>query len=209
MPGKYSGHFFCHASMKKQFICTMKWAVAVMAVFFFSGTKANAQRTWRPFAALYVTTDAEAVYIGPAFSAGVNYKGKKKTSVNILLHYFGARVNEQLYFDAFDAGIFRLISLAFMPQIDLGRKPGKGVFISGGITYQYRTENYQNGISEAIEKKGMFLPTVKIGYGLPVNKQRNAIAFEIFGTGPYTIQYENGSVTELLTQLSVGLRFTL
>ena len=167
------------------------------------GGKVLAQPKWRPFAAAYLSVDAEAYYLVPTFSVGIEYHIKKRFALNGFIHHFRAkdtRAGDQL----------SLTSVGLLVQLNTGKKPNRGLFLSGGAVYQHREEWINRREIIPVPSFIAVIPAFKLGWRFPVNRKKNILSAELFGTGPYIPAdlFENPFV-EVFTQLSVGIRYTL
>ncbi len=162
------------------------------------------QHKLQPYIGLHISGDAEMFYIGPSFQLGTDYRLKKKLFLSGYIHYFTRRVNNT-YVDFHEDGRIKILTAAILLQANTGKKPDKSFFIAGGLAYQYWHDKYESDFNNIDNERYTLLPAIRLGHFFPVGKQK--LSVEINATGPYSYHDDNWSVTELITQLSLGCRF--
>lgn len=150
-------------------------------------------------AGLFVSTDAEGFYVAPTIKAELRYHIISKFSVAGFGHYFKARFK-----DGLDNGNFKLLSFGLLPQMHLGRKNSKGMYIGLGICYQSLTDKFNGGSIVIDEKRNYFTAAYVLGHLFHADKNKVQFALELFATGPYSESQTMSSYTEILTQISIG-----
>ena len=150
-------------------------------------------------AGLFLSTDAEGFYVAPTIKAELRYHIIGKFSVAGFGHYFKARFK-----DGLDNGNFKLSSFGLLPQMHLGRKNTKGMYIGLGICYQSLTDKFSAGSTIIDEKRNYFTAAYVLGHLFNADNKKVQFALELFATGPYSESQAMSSYTEILTQISFG-----
>lgn len=166
---------------------------------------------WHPYLGIHITGDAEMFYIGPSFQAGVDYQVKERIVLSSYIHYFSKKVTNTEYGGFSEKGKFKTITGALLIQANTGKRPGKSFFIAAGAALQRWSDKYSNNYDSWDDKRTTLIPAFRLGYFFPFDQYKMTI--ELNGTGPYAYSYTNdissGRVTEILTQLSLGVLFIL
>lgn len=148
---------------------------------------------------LYLGTDAEGVFIGPALSAGMGYALGKQIIVSTQYTFYYSRISgpETFMTHTFDA--------LFTFQFQNVFKPGKGFYFGIGPAWQYRKQTPEEIM---VERNNYWLGVFAMGYRCPLNEQKkiNNLAIELKGFGPYIEEDPLGDYVEGLTQLMLGVR---
>ena len=167
--------------------------------------------TWHPYAGIHISGDAEMFYIGPSFQAGVDYQLKKRIVLSGYLHYFTKRVNTIEYGGIFRNGKFKTFTGALLFQGNISKSLTKSFFLAAGIALQRWRDKYNSSYDSWDDKRTTLIPAFRLGYFFPMDQHK--LTIELNGTGPYGYSYSNdisaGSVLEILTQISLGMRFIL
>ncbi|HKB42737.1 MAG TPA: hypothetical protein VKC90_00020 [Chitinophagaceae bacterium] len=160
-----------------------------------------------PYAGIHISGDAEMYYIGPSFQAGIDYRLRKKIVLSTYFHYYMKRVNKKEYGGNFEKGRFKTATGAILLQWNTGRDPANSFFVAGGVAIQNWKDRFSSNYDNWDDKRVTLIPAVRIGYFFtPV---KNTISVELNGTGPYSYMDGNWHATEILTQLSFGIRFLI
>lgn len=168
------------------------------------------QKKWQPFIGVHASMDAGGYYVGPSVQAGTDYQLKKRLALSAYFHYFPEGINTSK-FGFPERGKYRSAILAVLIQTHLAKNERKGMFIAGGFAMQRTTEDYTSPYEEIHTKRVIPVAAFRIGYRIPAGMQNLAIEFNAVGphhsteTDPPFVY----SVTEILTQLSFGVRLVL
>jgi hypothetical protein len=150
--------------------------------------------------AVYLGTDAEGVFIGPALSAGLGFALVQQVIVSTNYTFYYSKISgpETFMTHTLDA----LITYQFQNMFN----PKKGFFIGAGPAWQYRRQTPE---IYAPERTSYWLGACSIGYRFPVkeNKTISHLGVELKGFGPYIEKDPAGDYVEGLTQLMLGIRF--
>ena len=148
-------------------------------------------------------------YVGPSFQAGADYQIKKRIVLSGYIHYFTKKVIGAEYPGIFWKGKFKTFTGTFLFQGNISKSPTKSFFLAGGVALQRWKDKYSDNYDSWDDKRTTLIPAIRIGYFFPVDRYK--ITIELNGTGPYSYSYSNiistVSVLEILTQLSLGMRF--
>jgi hypothetical protein len=105
-----------------------------------------------------------------------------------------------------EKGRFKTFTSAFLVQIHAGAGWYKGFFIAGGIALQQWADRFKGIFGSYDDARTTVTPAIRMGYIFPAGLR--AIAVEFNGTGPYSYSDGfNGTITEVVTQVSLGVRF--
>ena len=162
---------------------------------------------WQPYLGIHVSGDAEMFYIGPSFQIGTDFQLKKRIILSSYLHYYSKKINTNNNNSFFEKGEFKTVTGAVLCQINTGKSLTRSFFIAGGIAIQSWMDNYTS-VNDTWDKKRItLLPAMRLGYFFPAGWHK--LTAELNWTGPYS--YSDGAVSaiELVTQLSLGMRFIL
>ena len=164
-----------------------------------------------PGVGIHISGDAQMYYIGPSFQLGADYYLKKRILLCGYLHSFSKWVDKTYPDNSFEKGRFKTTTVAVLVQFNLSKKPSHSIFIAGGIAAQKWADKFESSWADWNKKRTTLLPALRLGYFFTMSHIKMAI--ELNGTGPYSYNEEEGGVTwgvtEVLTQLSAGLRFIL
>jgi hypothetical protein len=161
---------------------------------------------WHPYAGLHLSGDAELYYLGPSFQAGVDFNLTPRLAFSTYIHYFHASANLVNNQGLIEKGRFRTFTSAFLVQIHAGAGWYKGFFVGGGVALQQWADRFKGNFGSYDDARTTVTPAIRMGYIFPAGLR--AIAIEFNGTGPYS--YSDGAygtVTEIFTQVSLGVRF--
>ena len=122
------------------------------------------------------------------------------------VHYFHASADLRDNTGTNEKGRLRTFTSALLVQINAGPGWYKGIFIAGGVALQQYADRFKGGFGSYDDSRTTITPAIRIGYIFPAGLR--AIAIEFNGTGPYSYgDGGNGTVTEVFTQVSLGVRF--
>ncbi len=165
-----------------------------------------AQKKINFYGGVHLTTDAELYMTGPSFQAGASYYVTSRLSVSSYLHYFAVRRKETLAFAGQSKFFFNTVTAAALFQIDGGRNPDHGMYYGLGLAFQNLIREYRYSASEEFnENRNNIVPAARIGYLFKV--KRSHLGVEINCTGPAGNNVNDVYYFDILTQLSLGLRF--
>lgn len=174
-------------------------------------TSSFAQNKLHPYAGLHITMDAGGSFLGPSVQAGADYIIKKRLSLSSYLHYFPDGINRKYSDGSFDRGKYRSLTMAALIQRALSENSMKGFFLAGGLALQKMKVDVLSNWGNWHENRTIL--TLAFRFSYQINLKNNSIAIEINGTGPYKSKEGDPPnvvrTTELLTQLSLGLRLIL
>ena len=164
---------------------------------------------WHPYAGIHITGDAEMFYIGPSFQAGVDYQLKKRMVLSGYIHFFARKIENVEYGGFLEKGKFKTLTGALLIQANTSKSLSKSFFLAAGAALQRWRDKYTTNYGSWDDKRTTLIPAFRIGYFFPIDKHKMTV--ELNGTVPYFYSYTNdissGRVTEILTQLSLGVRF--
>jgi hypothetical protein len=180
---------------RDSFLIRLFAVVILYSISFFTVGQSN---KWFGQVAAHVATDAEVVFVGPAFSGGVGYYlGKCQVAAGYT--YFGAKLSDPTA--KLTTHTLKLVgSYNFQNLFE----PAKGFYAGLGAGIQFRYED-----PEVIKEDSYGLAIFNIGYRFPVkvkNKKRS-LGIDLEAMGPYTEKSATGNYTEVLTQLMFGFKF--
>ena len=136
---------------------------------------------------------------------------KKRVLLSSYIHYFIKKVSNAEYGGFLEKAKFKTFTATLLIQANTGKSPTKSFFIAGGAALQRWRDNYSNNYDSWDDKRTTLIPAFRLGYFFSLDKHKMAV--ELNGTGPYSYAYTNdissGRVIEILTQLSLGVRFIL
>jgi len=161
-----------------------------------------------PFAGIHISGDAEMYYIGPSFQAGVDFQFRPKIILSAYFQYFNKKTDKVEFGGDFEHGRFRTLTGALLIQGNTGKRQDKSFFIAGGVALQRWHDKFSSNYDSWDDKRTTYIPAFRIGYFFPLEQTK--ITIELNGTGPYFYSEDNYissvSVTEILTQVSLGMR---
>ncbi|MFI5186994.1 MAG: hypothetical protein ACHQF0_09735 [Chitinophagales bacterium] len=160
------------------------------------------QHTLRPYAGIHISGDAEMFYIGPSFQIGGDFQLKRRLLLSSYFQFFKKRVYHPV---PFERGSFQTETAACLVQLNTGAKISRSFFIAGGICVQRLSDDYMAIFNSYNVQRTNVLPAVRIGYFFSL--QKHEIAIELNAEGPYSYQDDGATITEIITQLSFGVRF--
>ncbi len=162
---------------------------------------------WHPYIGIHVSGDAEMFYIGPSFQIGADFQLKKRITLTSYLHYYSKKVNNNGNDFFFETGKFKTLTGAVLCQINTGKSLNRSFFIAGGIAIQSWMDNYSSSNNNWDKKRITVIPAMRLGYFFPADWHKFTV--ELNWTGPYSYTEGLGYTTEIVTQLSLGMRFIL
>lgn len=161
---------------------------------------------WHPYGGLHLSSDAELYYGGPSFQAGVDYNLSRRFALSAYIHYFHASADKRDTTGTDEKGRLITFTSAMLIQMDAGAGWYKGFFVGFGIALQQYADRFSGNFGSYDDSRTTVTPAVRMGYIFPAGLP--SIAVEFNGTGPYSYgDGGNGTVTEVFTQVSFGLRF--
>jgi hypothetical protein len=181
----------------------------LMFTLLFLCSHAFGQSRWNPYAGVCVSMDAGGYFVGPSFLAGTDYRLKNKISVSSYVQYFSARLNDTYLDGTVEKGKYKSLIAAILLQSQLSKNDNKG--FRGGIGIAFHTTKTHSEINydTTTTKRNIFTAAFRLGYYFPLG--RKTMVVELDAVGPY--KYSEGTppyqtdVTELLTQLSLGIKY--
>ncbi len=181
--------------------------IILFFLLFYVSYSGVAQSKWHPYGGIHASMDGAGYYVGPSFQAGTDYSLEERSLITAYLHYFPGSVN-----DTYDAvkekGKYHSAVLAALYQRQLSKKENRGLFIGLGIAAQSTKEDYVSDVQEIHTKRTILVGAMRFGYAFPFAKKK--LTAELNALGPHKSSGQDGpyyyTVTELLTQLSFGVR---
>ncbi|MEO7924854.1 MAG: hypothetical protein ABIR30_14315 [Chitinophagaceae bacterium] len=164
--------------------------------------------SWHPYLGLHISGDAEMFYLGPSFQGGVDFQVRERIVLSGYVHYFMKKRENVEYGGFLEKGRFKTFTGALLLQLNTSINPAKSCFLAGGIAIQRWRDKYSTDYDSWDDKRTTWIPAIRVGYFFPI--QENKLSIELNGTGPYSYTYGDpptGRVLEILTQLSLGMRF--
>ncbi|MES1223712.1 MAG: hypothetical protein ABUT20_49915 [Bacteroidota bacterium] len=162
---------------------------------------------WHPYAGIHISGDAEMYYIGPSLQAGIDYQPVKKMLLSAYFHHYLKQVDKREYGGIYEKGRFKTMTGAILLQWNTGRNMENSFFIAGGVAIQSWKDRFSSNYDSWDDKRVTLTPAIRIGYFF--TPARNKISIELNGTGPYSYMDGTWHATEILTQLSLGVRFLI
>lgn len=154
---------------------------------------------------MYATGNASMDYIGPSFSAGGDYHLRKRLLLTGYVHYFKKQRKEMSQDIGLQTGHFEAVTVAGLMQYRFSRKERSYLFGAIGLALQHITEDYADIYYQFNDKRLFVTPALRVGYSVPAFNHR--LAIEINATGPHSYAMDLYQTQEILTLLSLGLRF--
>jgi hypothetical protein len=198
----------------------MKKYVLFAVIVFAAFSSVNGQKNWRPFAGVHISASNDFYYAGPSFSGGVIHAfGKNKKwnwtpEVQYFRQYNTYPVNEISH--SWDKFVSFSVRSNFNYKI--GKSPGKGIFIGGGIGFQKAKDECatitQNGTVKEENMHfdainfGAVMFTFNAGYIFPLKKNKSIQAI-VSTIGPQTAKDNLGTYVEAVSLMSAGIRVVL
>lgn len=147
--------------------------------------------------ALRLSADAEMVFIGPALAAGAGVNLGKYLSASASYTFYYSRISGP------ETLVTHTLDLLPVFQFQSPFHKNKGIYLGAGPAWQHRKQS-----PEMVSRSAYRLAAFTIGYRFPLaafGKPRVA-AIDLKGFGPYTERDVNGTYTEVLTQVMLGMR---
>ena len=144
-------------------------------------------------------------YIGPSGQLGADYRFSQYFGLSVYGHAFVRRIDRDFGNFKFERGKFDCLTTALLLDFHPGGNPVRGAFLGAGIAGQYLRDDYVSDYQTINRQRYDVLPAIRLGYAFPLGGHQ--LTAELNATGPYSEKTPNGSITELLTQLSLGTRF--
>lgn len=167
------------------------------------------QSRWHPYAGASASVDAGGYFFGPSVLAGTDYSLGDNISASTYLQYFSARLNDSYPDGTIEKGKYRSMVAAALIQTNLSKNQNTGLRAGIGIAFQNSITRSDINNNLDTSKRNIFVAAFRLGYYMSLDPHQIIIEFDAAGphhstegTPPY--QYE---VTELLTQLSLGIKF--
>jgi len=158
-----------------------------------------------PYVGLHISGDAEMYYIGPSLQIGADLQLKKRLLLTSYIHFFQKKVNRTEPGGLFENGSFKTITVAALIQTNISKKLTRSFFFAGGFCVQRWNDKFISDYASWDLQRTTLLPAIRIGYFFSTGK--NKIAIELNGMGPYFYTDGEWNGVEILTQLSVGMRY--
>ena len=198
----------------------MKKNILLAVIVFTTFSSVNGQKNWKPFAGVHISASSDLYYIGPSFSGGVIHPFGKNKKWNWApeIQYFRQYTTYPVSGISHSWDKFVSFSIRSNFNYKIGKTPGKGTFIGGGIGFQKAKDECatvtQNGTIkeenmhfDAI-KFGAFMITFNAGYTFPLKKNKSLQAI-ISTIGPQTAKDHLGTYIEAISVMSAGIRVVL
>jgi hypothetical protein len=185
-------------------------------IFFAAFSSVDGQKNWRPFAGVHISSSNDLYYIGPSFSGGIIHNKKWAWAPEV--QYFRQYTAYPVTATSHSWDKFVSFSLRSNFNYKIGKNPGKGIFIGGGIGFQKAKDECatitqagtikEENIHFDAVKFGAVMLTFNAGYTFPLkkNKSLQAIASII---GPQTAKDYLGTYVEGVSLMSAGIRVVL
>ena len=181
----------------------------LVVIYLFLCSPVSGQSRWNPFAGVSVSMDAGGYFVGPSFLAGTDYRLKNKISASAYIQYFQARLNDTYLDGTVEKGKYKSLITAILLQTQLSKNDNKG--FRGGIGIAFHSTKTQSEINfdTTTTKRNIFTAAFRLGYYFSLGRKK--IVIELDAVGPH--KYSEGTppyqtdVTELLTQLSLGVKY--
>lgn len=172
-------------------------------------SNAFGQSKWRPHAGINASMDAGGYFWGPSITAGTDYRLNDKVSASSYVQYFSARLNDSYPDGTIEKGKYNSLVVAALIQSNLSKNQNNGLRAGIGLAFQKSTTRSDINNLRDTTRRNILVAAFRLGYYILLDPQLIVIEFDAVGphrstegTPPY--QYE---VTELLTQLSLGIKF--
>src|SRR5690349_10784847 len=117
-------------------------AGALILIFLLSSFLGNGQGKLEPYAALHLSSDAGAYFIGPSLMVGADYPVRDHLRVSSYVHCFWDRLYDTYPDGTYDKGKYQSYILALLLEKHLSRSDEKGLFVAGGLAVQRTIEDY-------------------------------------------------------------------
>lgn len=169
----------------------------------------SAQSRWNPYAGVSLSMDAGGYFVGPSFLLGADYSLRNKISASAYFQYFSAHLNDTYLDGTVEKGKYKSLISTILLQTQLSKNNNKG--FRGGIGIAFQTTNTQSekNYDTSSIKRNIITAAFRFGYYFPLN--HNTMVIELDAVGPH--KYSEGEppyqldITELLTQLSLGVKY--
>jgi hypothetical protein len=198
----------------------MRKNILIAGFALFTILSANAQKNWRPFAGIHVSSSNDLYYVGPSFSGGVIHAFGKNKKWNWApeVQYFRQYTTYPGNGTSHSWDKFFSFSIRSNFNYKIGKKSESGVFVGGGLGFQKAKDECatitQNGIikEENIHfdaiKFGAVMLTFNAGYIFPLKKNKSLQAI-ISIIGPQTAKDYLGTYVEGVSLMNAGVRVVL
>lgn len=197
----------------------MKIGFSFVMLFAFASVAGNAQSNLYVRGSLQLATDAE-VYL-TAFQPGVGIGKIWPSGWGMLAEYYRfSDTWDDTTPDCPAEGFLKQQTITLMATHHFRGLKQKSFYLMAGVAYQVRKSEYLNLFGQHENNKNFMTGTFEFGHRWRVKKSPYGIAASIKCTGPFSYNeiitindsdFSNGtqvfesSVTEILTQLSIGL----
>jgi hypothetical protein len=186
----------------------LKGALLIVAMAF--SIFSFCQSKWQPYLGLHASGDAELFYLGPSFQVGTDFVISKKSALTSYLHFFPKKVNNSYTDGSFEKGKYRSLTAALLFEGRLGRTSNKGTYLAGGLAFQSLKDDFSSNTNMWNMERNIIVPAIRIGYAFPFKV--NKVTIELNATGPSNYKIDDnpftGEIIEILTQISIGTRYT-
>ena len=169
----------------------------------------SGQSRWHPYAGAGASMDAGGYFFGPSLLAGTDYWLTDKVSASSYFQYFAARLNDSYPDGSIEKGKYRSMIGAALIQADLSKNQSMGLRAGIGIAFQNSITRSDINNTLDTTKRNILVPAFRLGYYISLDPGQIIIEFDAVGPHHYTEgnpPYQT-EITELLTQLSLGVKY--